>query len=307
MSANLITPVHVEASEAAQWQSAHSIAFDAARLWNKYAPRGKGAVPRLIGKLFENRLKVFITTAGGARLAVTPSSLDVYVHISNHGGLWNEHVFQTCASLLIPGDVFWDVGANVGVMSIEMAKRFQGRVQVYSFEPQPVLSRAIAISAFVNRFGSLTVYDVMLGEMDGETELFVGSHGIHASARPRENRSRRIARRVVAIDSLMQSGEVMPPNVIKMDIEGGELSALRGARLLISKHKPHIVFEADENMKRFGYEREDVLRFLAACASYNFYFIQQNGALIPLTSSNLNAPYSDILATTRLLADLVQP
>jgi hypothetical protein len=139
----------------------------------------------------------------------------------------------------------------------------------------------------------------MLGQVEGEAELFVGSHAIHASAKPREKNSARVARRVFTIDSLVRNNQVPAPDVIKMDIEGGELSALLGAKAVIATHKPHIVFESDENMKRFGYERKDVLELLSACAAYEFYFIENNGSLVPVVTSNLNAPYSDILATVR--------
>jgi FkbM family methyltransferase len=288
------------------WKPAHSVVFGAARLWNKYAPRGKGAIPRLLGRTLGKNLQVYVSTAGGARLAVQPSSLDVYVDIVNHGGVWNEHVFTTCASLLEKGHVFWDVGANVGYMSIEMARKFQDEVHVFSFEPQPVLSHIIAVSAALNDFSNVKVFETMLGDVDGEAELYVGSHAIHASARPREKHSKRVTRCVVTIDSLVQTAQVMAPHVIKMDIEGGELSALLGAKDVISTHKPHIIFETDENMIRFGYERKDILQLLSECAPYEFYFIDKNGSLIPVGPFNLNAPYSDILATIRARTHLAK-
>jgi FkbM family methyltransferase len=185
-------------------------------------------------------------------------------------------------------------------MSLDMARTFQDDVHVISIEPQPALSHIIAVSAALNEFSNLKVFDTMVGQSDGEAELYVGPHAIIASARPREKHSTRIARPVVTIDALLQSDQVMAPHVIKMDIEGGELSALLGAKNAISTHKPHIIFESDhQNMKRFGYERKDVLQLLSEYASYKFYFIDLDGSLIRVEASNLNAPYQDILATMR--------
>lgn len=271
-------------------------AFRAALLWNKYAPRGKGAIPRLLGRTIAKNIKQSIMTSGGAQLAVLPACLDIYVSIYNQGGTWNTHVFETCASLLHSGNVFWDIGANVGFMSIEMACRFHDDLHVSAFEPQPALSKNIFISAALNNFRHVNVFDVMLGSADGEAMLYVGSHAIHASAIPRERSSTHVRRQITTIDHLMESGNITAPHVIKMDIEGGELAALSGAQRMISKYKPHIVFESDDNMIRFGYQRKDVLQQLSEYAPYEFYFIAENCALIPIHSSNIDAPYSDILA-----------
>jgi len=46
--------------------------------------------------------------------------------------------------------------------------------------------------------------------------------------------------RTVALDSLIASGQIPPPNVIKCDIEGAEYDALTGATEVLSKHLPKI-------------------------------------------------------------------
>ncbi|HEY3855119.1 MAG TPA: FkbM family methyltransferase [Verrucomicrobiae bacterium] len=300
MSYTQLKPVQCATSEASAYTPAGgSLLLRIACFWNKYGPRGKSAIPRILGRTFGKELKIYVMTESGARLAVNPPSLDFYAHVCNHGGAWNEHVLMTCASRLKKGQVFWDIGANAGIMSIDIAQRFQGDVHVLAFEPLPALSRIIAISAALNDFRNITAYDIMMGDQNGETNLYVGSHAIHASAKPREQHCVEIVRRVITIDSLVRDEHISPPSLIKMDIEGGELCALSGARETISNHKPDIVFESDENMERFGYKRKDLLQLLSECADYEFYFIDNSGALIPVEGSNLSAQYSDILATVQ--------
>ena len=82
-----------------------------------------------------------------------------------------------------------------------------------------------------------------------------------------------------------------------MDIEGGELSALSGAKKTIADNQPAMVFESDENMNRFGYSRKELLDLIANLGSYDFFFINsENNQRIPITESNIAAEFSDILA-----------
>ncbi len=278
------------------------IALSIAALWNKWAPRGKGALPRLLGKLFGATISnSYISTKYGAYLAIEPSSLDVYVHMINHGKTWNEHVFDACKKFLKNGDVFYDIGANVGYMSIEIATIFKDQVEIISFEPQPLLAHAIALSSKLNEFNNLYVFDLMLGEKRGEADLYIGSHSIHASAVAREKHSVRIKRPVATVDFMVETGCIPPPNVIKLDIEGGELSALSGARKTIASYRPHIIFESDENMERFGYSRKDIMDQIKRMGPYDFFFISGiNCEIIEFKEENSSLRYSDILAKPQL-------
>lgn len=292
-------PVDIRDIDVSHWTGDRALPLRLAQLWARYVPRGKGVFPRLVGRTIGRTMHCWIPTKRGARLAVAPASLDSFAAILNNGGTWNEHVFSTCAQRLAKGGVFYDIGANVGYMSIEMAHLFAGQALVVAFEPQPDLSHAVALSARLNGFSWLKVFDVMLGETEASGKLFVGSHQIHASAVPREKRCRIIECRVTTIDNMVERGEIPPPNVMKIDIEGGELAALRGARKTLGIHRPVIVFECDANAARFGYSRRDIVDYLSGISRYDFRSIVEDATLIPL-----DAPYNggsrvsdDVLAT----------
>ena len=280
------------------WNENMPISIIIAKLWNKYIPRGKGWFPRFIGRLFGKGLKTYIRTKHGASLVIEPYSLDVYMHMLNHGRTWNEHVFNVCKSFLSDGCVFYDIGANVGYFSIEMSKIFEDKLSVISFEPQPSLARIIALSSRLNEFKNIKVFDCMLGDNEGEGELYIGSHSIHASSVAREYGSKCIKRRITTIDKMVETNLIPPPNVIKIDIEGGELAALYGAKKTIATYRPYIIFESDENMDRFGYTREDVLNLIKTTGNYDFFFIcKENENCVPL--EDINMVYGDILAVPK--------
>ena len=274
------------------------VALSLAVLWNKWAPVGKGAIPRLLGRFFGSTLRYsYISSKYGAYLVIEPTSLDVYAHMINHGKTWNEHVFDACKTFLKKGSVFYDIGANIGYMSIEMAKAFNDKVQVISFEPQPLLAHSIALSSKLNKFNNLRVFDLMLGESLGKANLYIGSHSIHASAIAREKHSLCISRPVATIDYMVETGCIPPPNVIKLDIEGGELAALAGAKKTICTNRPYIIFESDENMNRFGYSRKNIIDQIKTMGLYDFYFIHStNCRLVKFNEENSSSCYTDILA-----------
>jgi len=205
------TPIVCTDTEIHSWNKGYSTWVNLARLCNKYMPRGQSFFPRVIEKIFGTGLQECIKTKKGAFLAIEPTSLDVYVLILNQGGVWNKHVFDTCSSLLSPGQVFYDIGANVGFMSLEIAKTFEDEVTVIAFEPQKVLSKKISISAKLNNFSNFHVFDIMVGATKGETELYLSSHSIHASSIAREKNAVKIKSPITTIDDLVSTGTIPPP------------------------------------------------------------------------------------------------
>lgn len=295
-AANKLSPIDVSDFDISQWTNETNLPERVAQLWARYIPRGKSWFPRVVGQLLGNR-RQYIVTNSGARLAIAFSSLDTYIHILNRGGTWEKNVFDTCASFLREGQVFYDLGANVGYMAIEMAKHFDDKVTVAAVEPQPELARSIALSARLNDFDRVKVFDVMLGDREGRGELFLTSHSLHASAIARERRARVLNRQITTVDCMTAGGDIPPPHVIKIDVEGSELAILRGAEHTLRTYRPFVLFECDENADRFGYSLTDLLGCFPNAGEYEFYWVATDNRLIPLDRlSERRAPFTNMLA-----------
>jgi FkbM family methyltransferase len=287
--------------DAQSWREGLTLPMRVASSWVKHVPRGKGWFPRWVGRHVCANDRVFIRTLCGAKLAVEPANLDIYTYIISQGGSWDEHIVDACQSVMGRNGVFYDIGASVGYISIEVASMLDSKGAVIAFEPQPELAGNIANSARLNGFDSVHVFRVMLGDHAGNASLHVGSHSIHASAIARETGSRQLTCTMTTLDDLVDRGTIRPPTVIKIDVEGAELAALSGARRTITKHRPHIIFESDENMDRYGYRRKNVLDLLSSLGPYEYAFITATKERIPLNAGNMETrEHADVLASPAL-------
>ncbi len=290
-----LEPVAVDPSERERWSEARPFAFRVAYFLARYSPRGQGWFPRHIGARFCRDMRLLLRTEHDALIAVDPRSLDYYGMMLKLGGIVDAHVRDACLRMLRPGDVFYDIGANAGLISIEVAKAMRGEVRVVAFEPQPRLAHVTALSGMLNGFRDWRVYAIMLGREAGNADLFIPAATIHASAISRQRGAPSITCPVRPLDALVKGGVIPPPQVIKIDVEGGERDVFAGAAETIRSHQPSIVFEADANQERFGYGRRELLEQLGGLAPYRFHFLRGKD-LVPAEGRIDDPTFTDMIA-----------
>ena len=261
------------------------------QLLNRAAWWNRKDVPRAIGRLQWGD-EAFISTYSGALLSVDHRNFDVYADIINQDGQWEPHVMEVCRSLLREGDVFYDIGSNSGIFSLDFASAIQD-LEIIAFEPQPLLVDHIRRSIKKNGFTNITVLEQLLGNENGEASLFLVGHSGMASLVPRERRARELRCSISTLDHLVGSGAISAPDIVKIDAEGAERAIFEGAQDVLRRHAPSIVFESNQNMRRFGYEADALFDALSSAADYQFFVIEDEGALSPARAPY---PYGDFLA-----------
>lgn len=237
-------------------------------------PRGKEASVRWFCRALVGS-PVKLRTPHGAWIVTDPVNLDLYTRLRRLGA-WDEAVVQSCVDLIEPGQCFFDIGANAGYITIEVAATAQGDIDVCAFEPQPSLALALARSARLNGFGHVSVFNAMLGANEGMQRLYLAPCALHASATPRA-RGPAIECPTYNLAKLVADGTCRAPDVIKIDVEGAEKEIIASAREMLAAVQPAIVFECDENATRFGYTRQDLLDCLRTCGYEQFFFVDTNG------------------------------
>lgn len=152
-----------------------------------------------------------------------------------------------------PGDVFYDIGANIGVYSILAASRTGQDGRVYAFEPHgPNFARLIDnITAnnfqqrvFPNSFAlndtegffSFHYKSAEIGmsdsQLSGGGDLTEDENGFQLSE----------LKYATTVDRLIHSGKIMAPHHVKIDVDGNEFLILKGMEHLLSgPHRPRTV------------------------------------------------------------------
>jgi len=172
-------------------------------------------------------------------------------------------VQQEIAALLRPGDVFYDIGANVGFFTLIAARIVGDHGCVCAFEPHPHNAAAIHENAGLNAFSHVRVFEVAAGRNTRNDELIMtdwdGGGALSSSVVKPAAAARRTAVRVVQLDEFTKTESLPPPNFVKIDVEGAELEVLDGMINVIIRHKPHLLYEVDDPAPdRFRHRWDDL-------------------------------------------------
>ena len=186
--------------------------------------------------------------AGIARRKIQIDDLFFYIDpVTNFGyrllfyGHYEPDVEETLKRILNDGDVFIDLGANEGYFSVIAGKAAGKTGHVYCIEPQERMWPIIFRNMYYNGIGHYTLLPYAIGEDSGDIELTL-SPSINTGASSAVSSMRtRLWRRQTALmrplDEICTSLEIEEIKLMKVDIEGFELNALRSASVLLSRHK----------------------------------------------------------------------
>ena len=168
-----------------------------------------------------------------------------------------------------------DIGANIGNHSVFLSKFFKN---VYAFEPNPITYEVLKINA---KYASVkkNIKPLNFGLSNKETNLpfYISDHNMGASqivstesdAIKRENNISVFVKTADDVDEIKDEDI----SLIKIDIEGHEIKALKGAEKILTSKKPLILFEQSE--KEIYNGTSQVINYLRSLG-YKFYVIQKN-------------------------------
>jgi len=174
-----------------------------------------------------------------ARFAVT--SRTQLAHID---ALWREdELLRRMLDALCADDVVYDVGANIGLVSLALALHgAEKRARVHAFEPEPNNARALRANLAANDVRTVEVHELALGERSGTVTLHLdphvgaGSHSLVPLPGLRSTAEVALAR----ADDLAR--ELGAPRMVKIDVEGAELGVLRGMERLLRERSVRELF-----------------------------------------------------------------
>jgi FkbM family methyltransferase len=190
-------------------------------------------------------------------------------------GRFREPELDLLASLVREGDTVIDVGANHGMWTLALSQAAGNAGRVYSFEPVPFTFGVLSAVARQERLKNVTLFNEGCSDRAATMQMTVprqraGSSDdlqAHLSARDSDgegggDESITVACEVTTLDTALS--ELDRAALLKLDIEGAELLALKGGAELIARTRPAIVCEVDAKFLRgFGQQPADMTGFLA--------------------------------------------
>ncbi len=224
---------------------------------------------RLVGRYMGARLlprcsyPVVRGPARGARfilgsLAGAGGGASVYL------GLVEPEQSLAIANLLHPGCVFYDIGANVGYYTVIAARIVGDRGIVVAVEPDIRNITYLRRHLSINRLTNVSIVTAACSDGAGICSFATGStFATGHIVKPHESCAPRQATIVptISLDQLVASAKAHP-DVIKIDVEGAELSVLQGASRLLASRFPTVLLsvhsddlreQSIEFLSGFGY------------------------------------------------------
>jgi FkbM family methyltransferase len=189
---------------------------------------------------------------------------------SNRGTFFLERFYDLPTQLLMKqvlrnGDIFVDVGANEGMMTLLASHLVGPTGLVISFEPNPVPRSILERSIARNGIATIELHASGLGDRRGELELFVPhvNSGEGSFTLPVDGSKGNCVRCPVRIgDGVIGDRK---PRLIKIDVEGFEAHVLRGLIRTLEASKPVIVLEMIAgHLARDGQNPQQLCSWLAA-------------------------------------------
>ena len=225
----------------------------------------------------------------GLRLLIEPScEVGRAIYVT---GLYEPSTMLVLKRLLKPGSVFVDGGAHIGVFTLFAASLVGSSGRVIALEPSAREFSSLEANVALNRLTNVTLLREALSDRVGEQELLIADalHSGHNTlgsrlAYPGVQVAEAVGVRTTTLDELVKTEGLKNVDVVKLDIEGSECHALRGARALLSSLCPALIVEVNRSALSAGGGSAEELEALLRGAGYQLWQIEDAAGLAPLSS-----------------------
>lgn len=165
-------------------------------------------------------------------------------------GEFSQHETDFLSHYLKPGDVVFDIGANVGALTVPLAQVVGPGGVVFAFEPQRIVYQTLCANVALSSLTNVVAFQSAVGDASCGPSLVVppldygkpNNFGGVALGNGEQGEH-------VPVWTLDESG-LPPAAVVKVDVEGMEPEVLKGGRAYITEHKPVLYLESDRTDRR---------------------------------------------------------
>lgn len=199
-----------------------------------------------------------------------------------YNGSHEPTVSSLFCSLLKDGMTVVDIGAYIGYYTLLAAKRVGDDGLVLSFEPDPLRFKRLVENIKINDWKNVQAFQFAVSDVEGEGTIESGE------SFALENAKHAITVNTICLDSFLQTD----PDIVKIDVEGAEVSILRGMKRILEKGKAKIICEV--HPKQMTSSRHNVTEIMDIIEMYEYkaYLIRDDGKTVSVSRiSNEHAHY----------------
>lgn len=214
-----------------------------------------------------------------------------------YDGFENEEL-NFVKSILKKGDVFIDIGANVGLFSLIASQCVGKEGQVVAFEPAPITFNRLLENKVLNNIENIDARNIGLSDELGELFFYISDTGFDAwnsFAPSADNKlQKQIAVSVSNLDYELQHVEKEKIKLVKIDVEGWEKFVLKGGENFFKNFSPIVMVEfTDENVFNAGYSVHEIYDIMVL---YGYEWYTVNDGELLKESKKLYYPYNNLIA-----------
>ena len=209
----------------------------------------------------------------------------------SHYGKYEETEAKIMEQKISKGDIVIDAGANIGLHTLNMAKIVGKTGKVFAFEPEitnfGILKKNIKLNNYTNIFAEHKA----VGEKDGIATLYRSNHpGMHKIDSKPQHSKDKLNVDIISLDNFFNKNHIQPKiDFIKIDVEGFELSVLKGMKNILKNNKNiKILLELYHNKLHeedleYNSKYEELLDFLESFDFKKFCIDEENNKLIQVS------------------------
>lgn len=174
-----------------------------------------------------------------------PFNMEAQFAFSDFASWGNRHNrgFATCIESCREEKCVFDVGAHIGLVTMPMSQAIGPEGKVYAFEPSVANRESLENHLALNNIHNVIVVNSLVGSTARDRVDFYESSSVSGmnTCAPIKNPAQynKSHRNQITLDEFCATNSLLP-SVIKIDVEGFEVSVLKGARTLLAASKPKI-------------------------------------------------------------------
>ena len=206
----------------------------------------------------------------------------------SHYGTYEELESKIMEEKIEMGNIVVDVGANIGLHTLNMARIVGNTGQVFAFEPDPSNFEILKKNVKINNYKNIILEQKAVGDKHGRITLYQSDHpGKHRIFPQTEQAKGQVQVELTNLDNYFDFDMIDKINFIKIDVEGLEFSVLKGMKnILKNSKKIKILFEfMPENTMEVGFTPIELLNYLTS-NDFKLYCIDDKTKKLLYVSNN---------------------